>query len=56
MRDGMTIRLRPEGHAVVSGTVTDANDGEPVTGATVTVSPAAARPSPPPPPGPTGRT
>lgn len=38
LRDGMAIRFRPEGHAVVSGTVTDANDGEPVAGATVTVT------------------
>ncbi|MFJ7629157.1 S8 family serine peptidase [Streptomyces sp. NPDC097595] len=38
LRDGMAIRFRPEGHAVVSGTVTDANDGQPVAGATVTVT------------------
>ncbi|MGW0786163.1 S8 family serine peptidase [Streptomyces sp. NPDC002913] len=38
VRDGMAIRFRPEGHAVVSGTVTDANDGKPVAGATVTVT------------------
>ncbi|MGC5411234.1 carboxypeptidase regulatory-like domain-containing protein, partial [Streptomyces sp. DT225] len=38
LRDGMAIRFRPEGHAVVSGTVTDANDGKPVAGATVTVT------------------
>ncbi|MBW5248309.1 S8 family serine peptidase [Streptomyces sp. P01-B04] len=38
VRDGMAIRFRPEGHAVVSGTVTDANDGKPVAGATVTVA------------------
>ncbi|MEU1350971.1 S8 family serine peptidase [Streptomyces sp. NPDC005795] len=38
LRDGMTIRFRPEGHAVVAGTVTDANDGKPVSGATVTVA------------------
>ncbi|MGW0938543.1 S8 family serine peptidase [Streptomyces sp. NPDC002666] len=38
VRDGMAIRFRPEGHAVVSGTVTDANDGKPVSGATVTVT------------------
>lgn len=38
VRDGMAIRFRPEGHAAVSGTVTDANDGKPVAGATVTVT------------------
>ncbi|MCX5415566.1 S8 family serine peptidase [Streptomyces sp. NBC_00059] len=38
VRDGMAIRFRPEGHAVVSGTVTDANDGKAVAGATVTVT------------------
>ncbi|MEV6262439.1 S8 family serine peptidase [Streptomyces sp. NPDC051784] len=38
LRDGMAISFRPEGHAVVSGTVTDANDGKPVQGATVTVT------------------
>ncbi|MFF7364014.1 S8 family serine peptidase [Streptomyces sp. NPDC008125] len=38
LRDSMAIRFRPEGHAVVSGTVTDANDGKPVPGATVTVT------------------
>ncbi|MGW6206694.1 S8 family serine peptidase [Streptomyces sp. NPDC055089] len=38
VRDGMAIRFRPEGHAVVSGTVADANDGKPVAGATVTVT------------------
>ncbi|MFC8228522.1 carboxypeptidase-like regulatory domain-containing protein [Streptomyces sp. NPDC057287] len=41
IRDGMAIRFRPEGHAAVSGTVTDANDandGKPVAGATVTVT------------------
>ncbi|MFF7339859.1 S8 family serine peptidase [Streptomyces sp. NPDC008163] len=38
LRDGMAIRFRPEGHAVVSGTVTDANDGKPVAGATVKVA------------------
>ncbi|MFG2569480.1 S8 family serine peptidase [Streptomyces sp. NPDC048567] len=38
LRDGMAIRFRPEGHAVVSGTVTDANDGKPVAGATVKVT------------------
>ncbi|MFD3996066.1 carboxypeptidase regulatory-like domain-containing protein [Streptomyces sp. NPDC058548] len=38
VRDGMAIRFRPDGHAVVSGTVTDANDGKPVSGATVTVT------------------
>ncbi|MEU2246681.1 S8 family serine peptidase [Streptomyces sp. NPDC019224] len=38
VRDGMAIRFRPEGHAVVSGTVTDANDGKPVVGAAVTVT------------------
>ncbi|WP_405904223.1 S8 family serine peptidase [Streptomyces sp. NBC_00656] len=38
VRDGMAIRFRPEGHAVVSGSVTDANDGKPVAGATVTIT------------------
>ncbi|MEV0007058.1 S8 family serine peptidase [Streptomyces sp. NPDC047973] len=38
VRDGMTLRFRPERNAVVSGTVTDANDGKAVSGATVTVS------------------
>ncbi|WP_328867462.1 S8 family serine peptidase [Streptomyces sp. NBC_00304] len=38
LRDGTAIRFRPEGHAVVSGTVTDANDGKPVSGATVAVT------------------
>ncbi|HEY9329640.1 MAG TPA: S8 family serine peptidase [Streptomyces sp.] len=38
VRDGMAISFRPEGHAVVSGTVTDANDGKPVAGASVTVT------------------
>ncbi|MFD4227467.1 S8 family serine peptidase [Streptomyces sp. NPDC058545] len=38
VRDGMAIRFRPEGHAVVSGTVADANDGQPLAGATVTVA------------------
>ncbi|MFD8686115.1 S8 family serine peptidase [Streptomyces sp. NPDC059651] len=38
VRDTMAIRFKPEGHAVVSGTVTDANDGKPVAGATVTVA------------------
>ncbi|MYW66495.1 S8 family serine peptidase [Streptomyces sp. SID8379] len=38
VRDNMAIRFRAEGHAVVSGTVTDANDGQPVSGATVTVA------------------
>ncbi|MFG2925278.1 S8 family serine peptidase [Streptomyces sp. NPDC048305] len=38
VRDGMTLRFRPETSAVVSGTVTDANDGKPVSGAAVTVT------------------
>ncbi|MGQ4490268.1 S8 family serine peptidase [Streptomyces sp. 372A] len=38
LRDGMAIRFRPEGHAVVSGTVTDVNDGNPVAGASVKVT------------------
>ncbi|MGW2474013.1 S8 family serine peptidase [Streptomyces sp. NPDC001665] len=38
LRDGMAIRFRPEGHAVVSGTVTDANDGDPVVGAAVKIT------------------
>ncbi|MEV0846693.1 S8 family serine peptidase [Streptomyces sp. NPDC049954] len=38
LREGMAIRFRPEGHAVVSGTVTDANDAEPVAGANVAVT------------------
>ncbi|MFF1589760.1 S8 family serine peptidase [Streptomyces sp. NPDC058286] len=38
LRDGMSVQFRPEGHAVVSGTVTDANDTKPVAGATVTVA------------------
>ncbi|MFE3516340.1 S8 family serine peptidase [Streptomyces sp. NPDC059166] len=38
VRDGMTVRFRPERNAVVSGTVTDANDGKAVSGAKVTVT------------------
>ena len=38
LRDGMAIRFLPERHAVVSGTVTDANDGKPMSGATVAVT------------------
>ncbi|MFG2656553.1 S8 family serine peptidase [Streptomyces sp. NPDC048425] len=36
--DGMGIEFRPERSAALTGTVTDANDSEPVTGATVTVT------------------
>lgn len=38
LRDGMAIRFLPERHAVVSGTVTDGNDGKPLPGATVTIT------------------
>ncbi|WP_338695312.1 S8 family serine peptidase [Streptomyces sp. Q6] len=38
LREGMAIRFRPERHAVVNGSVTDANDGKPITGSSVTVT------------------
>ncbi|MFJ8881852.1 S8 family serine peptidase [Streptomyces sp. NPDC102402] len=38
VRDGMSLRFTPERNAVVSGTVTDANDGKAVSGAEVSVT------------------
>ncbi|MFD0886179.1 carboxypeptidase regulatory-like domain-containing protein, partial [Streptosporangium algeriense] len=36
LTDGQSLTFAAEGHGVVRGTVTDANDGQPVAGATVT--------------------